>query len=418
MVVLGGCSSAASDEEEVEEPEVEEQEVEIQEESDNGTGIVYQYEPIDHQNTSLPFQVIVDQDFEVFSDHEHATENNMEFLYGPDLENYRFELDSARGELNKEVATLSFLRFNAIENGLMSSTEFYDLENERTEEEQEEIEQKIREEVEENENYGLEEFKEEYVEAATSEPVIITNEEEDLGMFTFMVESIAEEGYHEFRLIGRSQDDYISADMTIPEGRKDELYDQMLESVQSVTNHQDQFKSEFTEITKPTTYTYEPPKNHDEYYPEIGYSFDAPITDDYFLFSNFGGFAGYRFTFYGTYETNVEMPTKELEIRAARVEDETFSEEQIQHQQPEEYMGHDNKFAYEVIDLIQDETVDTGIFTTAKKVLFEGYDVYWFITEVDGYTFSVNFNIAEDAPNEILDTFLNEVIASFELKEG
>ncbi|MCM2677543.1 hypothetical protein [Alkalicoccobacillus plakortidis] len=206
--------------------------------------------------------------------------------------------------------------------------------------------------------------------------------------------------------------------MTIPEGQKDQLLDQMLESIQSVTNNRDRFFEEFTDVKIPSIYTYEPPKHHDEYYPEIGYSYHAPKTDHFFLNDRYGSYYGYRFTFYGRYDTEIEMPIPKLEIRSARIEDESFSENQINNQEPDGYMGYEDKFAYAVSDLMLDDTVDTGIFTTAKKVLFDGYNVYWFVTEVDGFIYSINFNIAEDAPGEILDTFLNDVVATFELKEG
>ncbi|MCM2677542.1 hypothetical protein [Alkalicoccobacillus plakortidis] len=190
LVMLSGCTTANTEQLETTE----------QDNIYNGSGIVYQYEPIEHTNSPQPYQVIVDEDFELFSDHEHANYYNMKFLYKPDLENYTFQLKSELGDIEKEVATFSISGANAIEMGLLSSPEYYDFESARSEKEQAEIEHNIKEEIKQNKEYGLEEFKDQLIELAESEPVVVTDEEEDLGIFSFMVETIAEKGYHKFQL--------------------------------------------------------------------------------------------------------------------------------------------------------------------------------------------------------------------------
>ncbi|WP_377888903.1 hypothetical protein [Alkalihalobacillus sp. R86527] len=46
-------------------------------------------------------------------------------------------------------------------------------------------------------------------------------------------------------------------------------------------------------------------------------------------------------------------------------------------------------YAQSITYLHEEESFDTGVFTTAVRVDFDGYEEYWFLKEVDGHVYEV-----------------------------
>ncbi|WP_158211522.1 hypothetical protein [Alkalihalobacterium alkalinitrilicum] len=69
-------------------------------------------------------------------------------------------------------------------------------------------------------------------------------------------------------------------------------------------------------------------------------------------------------------------------------------------------------------NLHEDDNFNTGVFTTAVRVDFDGYEEYWFLREVDGHVYEVTFDIAYGAPEyyELLNSYLN-VIRTFDVTD-
>ncbi|WP_077622650.1 hypothetical protein [Sediminibacillus massiliensis] len=388
-------------------------------ESGDSQGTTYGFEPdlgFHEENgwlLPLSYQVTVDESFERISRYVTGTSEKMFFWHEPSASKYTFDLETTTDKLQEEVPTIEI---NPVKKDTYAYMEKYfslDLE----EADGQEIKETVEQAVKENAEAYLEEMKDKALEASEGESKVYTNEEYDIEPFTYMIESESAQGVLQYKLFGEAEEEYLRATLSIPDKKKEDLFDGMLASLRTITYNKEEFK-ENAVYDQPTRLSYEPAENLTGAYPEVGYSFENPEAATFR--HSFPTFHTYRYTFGTLYEEEIErehfgLRSSELVVRAAKAENARTREEEIRNRQLDDFVAFQYDYARSVEYLHEDENFDTGVFTTGVRVEFDGYEEYWFLREADGHVYEVTFDLAFDAPeyDELLDSYLN-VVRSFE----
>ncbi|SDI43967.1 hypothetical protein SAMN05192534_1543 [Alteribacillus persepolensis] len=380
-------------------------------------------------NWLLPhsYQVTVDDSFERLSKYEtESSEEKMFFWHKPSADNFQFTLDTTSEQLEKEVPTIEIKPLN--KNRYVYTKEHFSLGEELTEAEFQEIIESVTQEVEGNAEAHMEELKEKTVErikrikemeGMEGEPTVHTLDDYDLGPYTYMIESEPQPGVIHYELIGELEHTYLRTVISVPKQKKDELFETMLTSVRKITYSKEDFREEAV-LDEPKNLSYGPRENLQGSYPEVGYSFELPEAAT-FRYS-FPAYHVYRYTFDTIYEESIErehftLRSSELVIQVEQEENARNREEELRNKSLNDFVAFQYDQARSITYLHEKEDFDTGIFTTAVRVDFDGYEEYWFLKEIDGHVYEVTFDIAIDAPeyDKLLKNYLN-VVRTFELK--
>lgn len=365
------------------------------------------------------YQVTIDDSFEMVSRYERETPGyHLFFWHEPSASEYLFELETTYEELEEHVPTIEVKPINKYAYNLLYTGDPSYFTDDFTDEEVQEIMADIKRTVEEDSEEQVEEIREGLIEMEESESTVYTTEEYDIEPFTYMIQSESEEGVIRYQFVGEAEEDYLTSTLSIPSNGNEELFEKMFDSLQTITYNKDEFVDN-TVLDEPTSLSYEPAENLKGSYPEVGYSFEIPETAT-FRYS-FPVFHTYRYTFDTFYEESIEkehftLRTSELSIRVEKEENARNREEELRNRALEDFVGVNHDYFRSVTYLHEDENFDIGVFTTAVRVEFDGYEEYMFLKEVDGHVYQVTFDIAFDAPeyDEWLDSYLN-VIKTFEL---
>ncbi|WP_416150699.1 hypothetical protein ACM26V_06955 [Salipaludibacillus sp. HK11] len=387
-----------------------------------GTTYFFEEEEDEENEWLLPnsYQVTLDETFEMISKYQRGrTPEQMYFWHEPSAKDYSFELDTVTEDVEEHVPTIEIKPINKFVYTLTHAGEASYFTEDFTDEEVEEIMAGIEKTIEEDSEEQVEEIKERFVEIEGSDAIVYTTEDYDLEPFKYMVQSETEQGVIRYKFIGEVEDDYLRATLTIPRDKNDELFENMLASLQTITYNKNDFVDNPV-VDNPTSLAYEHSENLKGGYPRVGYSFDIPETATFR--HSFPVFHTYRYTFATIYEKTIEkehfsLNSSDLVIRVEKKEHAPNREEEIRHRALGEFRAFQHDQARIINYLHEDEEFDTGVFTTAVRVEFDGYEEYWFLKESDGHVYEVSFDIAFEAPeyDEFLDSYLN-VIRTFELK--
>ncbi|MFG6147445.1 hypothetical protein [Halobacillus sp. B23F22_1] len=410
-LVLSACSSDNDSD----------QEKETQYNEINGT--TYEFEEYGDGGWAHPnsYQLTVDDSFELRSDYEVETyDEQMFFWHKPSADDYTFELETTQEILEEQVPIMEMKPVN--KNQYVFNQEYANdaevLMGEISDEEKEEVEEKVKKIVNDGSGDYLEDMKESIVEEQQGETTTYTAEDEyDIKPFTYMIESESENGALHYNLIGEAEDDYIRASISVPGEEEEEQLETLLNSLHTLTYNEDEFKDDAV-LEEPDRLSYEPEKNLQGSYPEGGYSFKIPEAAT-FRYS-FPVYHTYRYTFDTLYKESIEkehfsLHSSELVVRAAQEQNARNREDELRHRKLEDFVPFQHDYARSVTYL-HDEDFDTGIFTTGVRVKFDGYEEYWFLKEADGQVYEVTFDLAFEAEeyDELLDSYL-KVVRSFEL---
>ncbi|MDZ5781949.1 hypothetical protein [Marinococcus luteus] len=364
------------------------------------------------------YQVTVDDSFEFVSNYERGDQvHRMFFWQESAADNFEYNLDTTNELLREEVPTIDIYPVNKYE--YIYTEEYLDFDI--TEEEAEENKEDVKQDVENNAAAYLDDMKDDYIERVDEDVDVITNEENDLDPFTYMVKHETEGSFTRYELFGEGDaGDYLRAALTVPDGEDEELFETMLDSLQTITFDPEEF-DENADMDEPARLAYEPSENLKGDYPEVGYSFERPENAEFF--HSYPVYHVYRYTFATMYENSGDMEDaapgrSDLVVRAEKQENAPNREQELRNRAAEDFVTFPDDYARTVDYLHEDEGFDTGVFTTAVRVEFGEYEEYWFLKEVDGHVYEVTFNVAFEAENydELLEDYLN-VIRSFELTD-
>ncbi|MFA9458331.1 hypothetical protein ACERJO_16400 [Halalkalibacter sp. AB-rgal2] len=395
--------------------------------TDELSGITYEFEKDQQQVQeeggeflANSYQITIDESFEMVPRYGKDTASeNMYFWHKPSASEYPFELGTTRSDFEQYVPTLEINPINKYMYSLLYADDPSYFAHDLTDEEVQEIIEDIKRTVEEESEAQIEEMKEEMIEMEESGTVVYTNKELDIEPFTYMLQSATEQGIIRYQFIGEVENEYLRATLSIPNEEKEELFESMLAFLQTITYNEDEF-IDHPVLDKPLKLSYKPAENLQGSYPSIGYSFEVP--DGVMYGSSFPGLYPYRYTFRTLYEESIEkehftLRSSELFIRVEKKEHVGYGEEEIRNRNLQDFVAFQYDYARSITYLHEDENVNTGVFTTAVKVDFDGYEEYWFVKEVDGHLYEVTFDIAIEALEygDLLDSYLN-VIRTFELK--
>ncbi|UOR13629.1 hypothetical protein [Halobacillus amylolyticus] len=414
LLFLCACSTAEK---------VETDDTEKTSENDETTITTYEFkqeqDTQDKRNWLAPhtYQLTVDDSFERISKYViSTTEERMFFWHQPSANEFQFTLETTTESLQKEVPTIDIRPMN--KNSYVYMQEYFSLGEDFTEAEIQEITEDVTQKVEEKSEEHIEEMKDNSIERLEGDPTVYTNKDYDLKPFTYMVEHESEQGVIYYELFGKLDKAYVQATLSIPPKMKEKLFEPMLASVKTMTYKEEEFKNNPV-LDEPTQLSYEPAENLKVSYPEVGYSFEIPEAAT-FRYS-FPTFHTYRYTFDTIYEESIErehfsLNSSELIVRVAKQENARNREEEMRTKQLSDFVAYQHDYARSITYLHEKEGFETGVFTTGVRVEFDGYEEYWFLTEVDGHVYEVTFDIAFDAPkyDELLESYL-KVVRSFEL---
>ncbi|MUV38940.1 hypothetical protein JNUCC1_02812 [Lentibacillus sp. JNUCC-1] len=364
---------------------------------------------------SNSYQITVDDSFEMVSRYERDTApEEMFFWHEPSANEHAFQLDTTTEALEKEVPTMKINPINKYQYVYMQKYYAFDL----TEPEAKESMRDVKEEVNKKSDEFLEDIKEKTIERLENESTVYTNEDYDIEPFTYMIESESEQGVMHYNLVGEAEEEYVRASMSIPSSNDEDLFESMLASLRTLTYNKDEFQNDPV-LDEPTKLSYEPADNLKGSYPEVGYSFEIPEAAT-FRYS-YPVFHTYRYTFDTLYDESIEkehfgLRSSELIIRVAKEENAKNRETEIRNRALDDFVAFQHDYARSVTYLHEDADFNTGVFTTAVRVTFDGYEEYWFLKEVDGHVYEVTFDITLEAPeyDDLLESYLN-VIRTFEL---
>src|SRR5699024_5057195 len=138
-----------------------------------------------------------------------------------------------------------------------------------------ETEQKMREKIEENSEEYFQNLIEREIERAGPATEVISGEELDIAPYEVMLQNEDEAGVTRFHFIGETEEDYLVTTLSLPSLEDEELVDNMMTSIQSITYDEAEFKEQPVR-DEPNRLSYEPAENLKGNYPEIGYSFERP----------------------------------------------------------------------------------------------------------------------------------------------
>ncbi|MFC4024670.1 hypothetical protein ACFOUV_12775 [Oceanobacillus longus] len=415
LLFLYACSTA---------DQVETDNIDEKKDDTRGTtyGFIQEQDTDDKGNWLFPqsYQVTVDDYFERISRYEtEASEEKMFFWHKPSANNFQFTLDTTSDQLEKVVPTIEIKPVN--KNRYVYTKQYFSLSEDLTEAEIQEVMESVTQDVKENSEVHMKELKEETIERIErmqGEPIVHTTNEYDIEPFTYMIESEPQPGVVHYELIGELEHTYLRTAISVPKKKKEELFETMLASVRTITYNEEDFHGE-AELDKSKNLSYEPAENLQGSYPEVGYSFELPQAAT-FRYS-FPVYHVYRYTFDTIYEESIErehftLRSSEIVIRVEQEENARNREEELRNRDLDDFVAFQYDHARSITYLHEKEDFDTGIFTTAVRVDFDGYEEYWFLKEIDGHVYEVTFDIALDAPeyDELLNSYLN-VIRTFEL---
>lgn len=365
------------------------------------------------------YQVTVDDSFEMVSRYEKDTSaEKMFFWHEPSASEFPLKLETTPENLEEDVPTIEIRPIN--KHRYVYMQKYFSLGEDLTETEAQEIMEAVKHDVEEKSEEHIEEMKERSIEMLEGESTVYTNEEYDIEPFTYMIESESEQGVIHYELIGEVEEAYLRATLSIPGKKKEKLFESMLASLRTITYNEKDFKDNAV-LDEPTIMSYEPAENLKGSYPEVGYSFEIPEAAT-FRYS-FPMYHTYRYTFDTIYEESIEkehfsLNSSELVVRVEKQENARNREEEMRNRDLDDFVAFENDYARSITYLHEKKDFDIGVFTTAVRVDFDGYEKYWFLREVDGHVYEVTFDIAFEAPeyDELLDSYLN-VVRTFELTD-
>lgn len=364
------------------------------------------------------YQVTVDDSFEFVSNYVRDDQDHRMFFWQESVaDEFEYNLETTPELLREEVPTIDIYPVNKYQ--YIYAEEYLDVDT--TEEEAEEAKEDVKQDVENNAATYLDDMKDEYIERLDEDVNVITNEENDLDPFTYMVKHETEAGFIRYELFGEGEaGDYLRAALTVPNGEDEALFETMLDSLQTITFDSEEF-DENADMDEPARLAYEPADNLNGEYPKVGYSFDRPEAATYF--HSYPSFHVYRYTFATMYEDSKDMEDvtpgrSDLVVRAEKQENAPNRAEELRNRAAEDFVTYPDDYARTIDYLHEDEDFDTGVFTTAVRVEFEDYEEYWFLKEVDGHVYEVTFNLAFEAEeyDELLEDYL-KVVRSFELTD-
>lgn len=355
------------------------------------------------------YQVTVDDTFEMISRYTKSYANqDMLFWDKAAAEAIDYTPDTTPDILEESVPTISISPTNKYQYLYIQDHYLLDM----TEEEANEALEIVREEIEENSTVYLEEIKDFYISMLDEDVSVTTDEEQDIAPYSYMAEYESEAGVLHYVLIGELADDFVSVELTLPHEDED-LLEIMLDSAKSMTYDKEQFEENPVQ-DNPTQLGYQPAENLKGDYPEAGYTFDIPEVATFR--HSFGGYHPYRYTFATPYEEQIESEytipnVSDFVIRVEKEEIAWVRAEEILNNAFGDFVTYPDNHAREVDYLHEDETFDTGIFTTAVRVTFDGYEEYWFLEEIDGHVYDIQFDIALEAEEyeAILESYLQTV---------
>ncbi|WP_079529519.1 hypothetical protein [Halobacillus hunanensis] len=356
------------------------------------------------------YQITIDDSFEMVSRYETgSSEEKMFFWHKPSASEFSFKPEKSPEKFEKKVPTIEIKPINKYHRYMYMHL---------TGSESQKSMEAVKKEVKENSEVYLEEVKERTVELLKGDPTIYTKEDYDIEPFTYMIESETEQGVLHYELIGEVESSYLRATLTIPVKKKEELLGNMLSSIRTITYKEEEFKDNAV-LDEPTSLSYEPAENLKGDYPEVGYSFEVPEAAT-FRYS-YPTYHAYRYTFDTRYKESIEkgnfsLNHSELIVRVEKLENARNREEELRTKGRFDFVTAQSDHAQSITYLHEEEDFDTGIFSTAVRVEFDGYEKYWFLREVDGHVYEVTFDITFEAPEykELLDNYLN-VVRTFEL---
>ncbi|WP_017185013.1 hypothetical protein [Alkalibacillus haloalkaliphilus] len=362
------------------------------------------------------YQITVDDSFELVSKNVMDTpENQMFFWHESSANQYTFTLKTTTEQLQKEVPTIDIQPINKYKYVYLQ--EYYDFG--LTEKEAQDALEAVKKEVEEDSAAYLEQMKEQSLERLSDVANVLTTEDYDIKPFTYMIKTESELGVIHYELLGEVGENYVRARLSIPSEQDETLFEKMLTSMKTITFNKDEFDANPI-LDQPTNLSYEPKENLKGDYPEVGYSFDLPEVAT-FRYS-FPSLHTYRYTFDTKYEESVEkehfgLRSSELVVKVEKQENARNREGEIRNRALDDFVAYQHDYARTIDYLHENEDFNTGVFTTAVRVEFDGYEEYWFLKEVDGHVYEVFFDIAFEAHEyeELLESYLG-VVRTFELK--
>lgn len=365
------------------------------------------------------YQVTMDDSFERLSNYEGGEPDQRMFFWQEEMaDEFDFNLDTTQ-LLREEVPTIEINPINKYEYIFLHDYLDFD----HTEEEALEVKEKVKQDVEEGTGTHLEDIKDTYIRRIDEEVTVSTNEENNIDPFTYMVKHETEAGTLRYELFGEAEEDYIQATLTIPstEEENEALFETMLGSLQSITFDTEEFDDNAVMKETPARLAYEPSNNLLGEYPEVGYSFNFPEAATFR--GSYPAYHVYRYTFGTPYEETVEKESdiprsSDLVVRAEKLENAPTREEEIRNRAAEDFVGFGNNYVRTIDYLHEEEDFDTGIFTTAVRAEYDGYEEYWFLKEIDGHVYKVFFDLTFDTEeyDDLREDYL-DVVQSFEITD-
>ncbi|QKY70590.1 hypothetical protein [Lentibacillus sp. CBA3610] len=387
----------------------------------DGTTYGFEQDQHDKREWVLPnsYQITMDGSFEMVSKYESGTSaEHMYFWHEPSVSEYPFELETTQEDLEKHVPTLEVKPINKYAYNLMYASDPDYFTDDFTDEEVQEIRDDIKQTGEEESGEQVEAIKDRLIERDETDPSVYTNEEYDIEPFTYMIKSEGDQDVNRYQFVGEAEEDYLIAALSVPGTENEELVENMFASLQTITYNEDEFEDNPV-LDEPTHLSYEPLENLKGSYPRAGYSFEIPEAATFR--HSFPVYHPYRYTFGTLYEEDIEkehftLRSSELVIRVEKEENARNREKEMRNKSLDDFVAFQHDHARSITYLHDDDDFNTGVFTTAIRVEFDGYEEYWFLKEVDGHVYEITFDIAFEALeyDELLDSYLN-VVRSFEL---
>lgn len=364
-----------------------------------------------------PYEISIDDSFERVSRYTTGKPpEEMLFWHKASEEETAINIETSLDDLKTEVPTIELVPTNKVLIAYLRNPDFF-LE-EQSDEEMEDMIEELIETVNNPPEGHLDDFIDEQL-TWVEQDTTMTNVAEDYKLFTRMIE-FEEEAFEQYQFIGETDNVYLTATITIPNGQKDEFLPTIEDALNSITYNEDEFSDEPNYDLKDSL-SYKP-GDYGDSYPDIGYSFVNPEETQFHY--SFPSFYPYRFHFLYEYSNQdesdyLQQSVSELVIRLEHEENANNRETDMRAKQPEDYVPYDVDEVTNVEHLHDDPDADFGIFTTAIRVEFGwGYEEYWFLHETDGHVVEIEFDFFPDAPeaDELLEHYMR-VVRTVELDE-